>query len=46
VKLASIRTAAGAGHAHKPARYLAGGMELVTRVNGIGECRNIMMKGT
>ena len=50
MKLATIRTPAGmsavrVGHARKPARYLAEGMELVTRVNGIGECRIIMIKG-
>jgi hypothetical protein len=26
-------------------RHLAEGMELVTKISGVGECRNIMIKG-
>jgi acylpyruvate hydrolase len=33
-------TPGGVGHARKPPRYLADGDVLVTRVEGIGECRN------
>jgi acylpyruvate hydrolase len=33
-------TPAGVGHARKPPRYLTDGAELVTRIAGIGECRN------
>jgi acylpyruvate hydrolase len=38
-------TPGGVGHARKPARYLAEGAELVTRVEGVGELRNTMIKG-
>ncbi|GHA26229.1 fumarylacetoacetate hydrolase family protein [Streptomyces purpurascens] len=34
-------TPGGVGHARKPARYLQDGTRLVTRIEGIGECRNI-----
>ena len=34
-------TPGGVGHARKPPRYLTDGAELVTRVEGVGECRNI-----
>lgn len=34
-------TPGGVGHARKPARYLADGSVLVTRIEGIGECSNI-----
>jgi acylpyruvate hydrolase len=34
-------TPGGVGHARKPARYLADGSVLTTRIAGIGECRNI-----
>ena len=37
-------TPGGVGHARKPARYLAEGMEMVTKISGVGECRNIMIK--
>ncbi|MGA5200489.1 fumarylacetoacetate hydrolase family protein [Streptomyces variegatus] len=33
-------TPGGVGHARKPARYLGDGSVLVTRIEGIGECRN------
>jgi acylpyruvate hydrolase len=39
-------TPGGVGHARKPPRYLAEGSELVTRVEGVGELRNTMVKGT
>lgn len=38
-------TPGGVGHARKPARYLAEGSQLVTRVEGVGELRNTMVKG-
>jgi acylpyruvate hydrolase len=38
-------TPGGVGHARKPARYLAEGSELVTRIEGVGELRNTMVKG-
>jgi acylpyruvate hydrolase len=38
-------TPGGVGHARKPARYLAEGSELVTRVEGVGELRNTLVKG-
>lgn len=44
--LIATGTPGGVGHARKPPRYLTAGMELVTRVNGIGECRNVMIKGS
>ncbi|MFC0527720.1 fumarylacetoacetate hydrolase family protein [Phytohabitans kaempferiae] len=34
-------TPGGVGHARKPPRYLADGDVLVTRVEGVGECRNV-----
>ena len=42
--LIATGTPGGVGHARKPARYLAEGMELVTKISGVGECRNIMIK--
>ncbi|HZZ47909.1 MAG TPA: fumarylacetoacetate hydrolase family protein [Pseudonocardia sp.] len=33
-------TPGGVGHARKPPRYLTNGSTLVTRIEGIGECRN------
>jgi acylpyruvate hydrolase len=33
-------TPGGVGHARKPPRYLTDGAVLVTRVEGVGECRN------
>jgi acylpyruvate hydrolase len=37
-------TPGGVGHARKPARYLAEGSRLVTRVEGVGELSNTMIK--
>ena len=34
-------TPGGVGHARKPARYLQDGTVLVTRIEGLGECRNV-----
>jgi acylpyruvate hydrolase len=34
-------TPGGVGHARKPARYLGDGSVVVTRIEGIGECRNV-----
>lgn len=39
--LIATGTPGGVGHARDPRRYLADGSELVTRIDGIGECRNI-----
>ncbi|MDP9397262.1 MAG: fumarylacetoacetate hydrolase family protein [Actinomycetota bacterium] len=33
-------TPGGVGHARKPPRYLADGATLVTRIEGVGKCRN------
>ncbi len=33
-------TPAGVGHARQPARYLEDGAVVVTRIEGVGECRN------
>ncbi|MDN5933622.1 MAG: fumarylacetoacetate hydrolase family protein, partial [Pseudonocardia sp.] len=38
--LIATGTPGGVGHARKPPQYLAAGSELVTRVEGVGECRN------
>lgn len=38
-------TPGGVGHARKPPRYLTEGSELVTRIEGIGECRNTLVRG-
>ena len=43
--LIATGTPGGVGHARKPARYLAEGTELGTRVEGIGELRNAVVKG-
>lgn len=37
-------TPGGVGHARTPARYLTAGAEMVTRVDGIGELRNIVTR--
>ncbi|MGH3321603.1 MAG: fumarylacetoacetate hydrolase family protein [Streptosporangiaceae bacterium] len=37
-------TPGGVGHARDPRRYLKDGSVLVTRVEGIGECRNVCRK--
>lgn len=38
--LITTGTPGGVGHARTPPRYLGEGSELVTRIEGIGECRN------
>jgi acylpyruvate hydrolase len=38
--LIATGTPGGVGHARKPPRYLEPGQTVVTRINGIGECRN------
>ncbi|QJY49389.1 fumarylacetoacetate hydrolase family protein [Pseudonocardia broussonetiae] len=38
-------TPGGVGHARKPPRYLVEGSELVTRIEGVGELRNTLVKG-
>jgi acylpyruvate hydrolase len=43
--LVATGTPGGVGHARKPPRYLTAGAELVTRVDGIGECRNRLVRG-
>jgi acylpyruvate hydrolase len=37
-------TPGGVGHARKPARYLAEGSKLVTRIEGVGELSNTLVK--
>lgn len=37
-------TPGGVGHARSPARYLQDGTVLVTRIEGIGECRNTCVR--
>jgi len=37
-------TPGGVGHARKPARYLAEGSKLVTRIEGVGELSNTLIK--
>jgi acylpyruvate hydrolase len=39
--LIATGTPGGVGHARNPARYLVAGSELITRVDGVGECRNV-----
>ncbi len=39
--LIATGTPGGVGHARKPARYLRDGTEVITRIEGIGECRNV-----
>jgi acylpyruvate hydrolase len=39
--LIATGTPGGVGHARKPARYLAPGNVVVTRIEGIGQCRNV-----
>ncbi|MEV4513319.1 fumarylacetoacetate hydrolase family protein [Dactylosporangium sp. NPDC049525] len=43
--LIATGTPGGVGHARKPPRYLRPGSELVTRVDGVGELRNICRAG-
>lgn len=38
--LIATGTPGGVGHARKPPRYLVDGSEVITRIEGIGECRN------
>ncbi len=42
--LIATGTPGGVGHARKPPRYLAEGSRLVTRVEGVGELRNTLVK--
>ncbi|GAB3975265.1 hypothetical protein GCM10029978_058960 [Actinoallomurus acanthiterrae] len=53
MRLATIRTPhgtratgtpGGVGHARKPSRYLGEGTELITRIEGIGECRDLLVR--
>jgi acylpyruvate hydrolase len=37
-------TPGGVGHARTPPRYLADGSVVVTRIEGVGECRNVCRK--
>ncbi|MGD9530349.1 fumarylacetoacetate hydrolase family protein [Pseudonocardia sp.] len=39
--LIATGTPGGVGHARTPARYLGAGSEIVTRIAGVGECRNV-----
>jgi acylpyruvate hydrolase len=41
--LIATGTPGGVGHARKPPRYLSAGAELVTRIEGLGECRNVLV---
>ena len=41
--LIATGTPGGVGHARKPPRYLAAGSDLVTRIEGLGECRNVLV---
>ncbi|KMS69964.1 2-hydroxyhepta-2,4-diene-1,7-dioate isomerase [Streptomyces viridochromogenes] len=43
--LIATGTPGGVGHARKPPRYLTEGSELVTAVEGVGECRNTLVRG-
>ena len=43
--LIATGTPGGVGHARKPPRYLCVGSEVVTRVEGLGECRNTCVEG-
>ena len=36
-------TPGGVGHARKPARYLSGGQKVVTEIEGLGRCENIVV---
>ncbi|GAY07594.1 fumarylacetoacetate hydrolase family protein [Pseudonocardia sp. N23] len=38
-------TPGGVGHARTPPRYLAEGSQLVTRIEGVGELRNVLVTG-
>jgi acylpyruvate hydrolase len=43
--LIATGTPGGVGHARKPPRYLTAGSEIITRVEGLGECRNTCVEG-
>ncbi|WBO61712.1 fumarylacetoacetate hydrolase family protein [Streptomyces camelliae] len=43
--LIATGTPGGVGHARRPPRYLTEGSELVTRIEGVGECRNTLVRG-
>ena len=43
--LIATGTPGGVGHARNPPRYLGVGSEVITRVGGLGECRNTCVKG-
>jgi acylpyruvate hydrolase len=43
--LIATGTPGGVGHARKPPRYLRAGSEVITRVEGLGECRNTCVEG-
>jgi 2-keto-4-pentenoate hydratase/2-oxohepta-3-ene-1,7-dioic acid hydratase in catechol pathway len=43
--LIATGTPGGVGHARTPPRYLRDGSEVVTRVAGVGECRNTCRRG-
>jgi acylpyruvate hydrolase len=36
-------TPGGVGHARKPARYLTAGQKVVTEVEGLGRCENVVV---
>ena len=38
-------TPGGVGHALSPQRWLADGEQVVTRISGVGECRNVCRRG-
>jgi acylpyruvate hydrolase len=42
--LIATGTPGGVGHARKPPRYLRPGSEMVTRIDGIGQCRNVCVE--
>ncbi|HEX3611497.1 MAG TPA: fumarylacetoacetate hydrolase family protein [Sporichthyaceae bacterium] len=42
--LIATGTPGGVGHARKPPRYLRPGSELVTWIDGIGQCRNVCVE--
>lgn len=43
--LIATGTPGGVGHARNPTRYLGDGSEVVTRIDGIGQCRNTCRYG-
>lgn len=44
--LIATGTPGGVGHARKPPRYLVAGSTVVTRIEGVGELRNVVVKET